>query len=85
MAELVYTLCAVTSIVCAWMLFQAYREGRTRLLFWSSLCFAGLAVNNILTVIDLIFVPQADLSALRSAVALLSIGVLVYGLTWQSE
>ena len=85
MAELVYTLCAVTSIVCAWMLFQAYRGGRTRLLFWSSLCFAGLAVNNILTVIDLIFVPQADLSALRSAVALLSIGVLVYGLTWQSE
>jgi len=85
MAELVYTLCAVTSIVCAWMLFQAYRGGRTRLLFWSSLCFAGLAVNNILTVIDLIFVPQADLSALRSAVALLSIGVLVYGLTWQSD
>ena len=85
MAELVYTLCAVTSIVCAWMLFQAYRRGRTRLLFWSSLCFAGLAVNNLLTVIDLIFVPQADFSALRSAVALLSIGVLVYGLTWQSD
>jgi hypothetical protein len=85
MAELVYTLCAVTSIVCAWMLFEAYRRGRTRLLFWSSLCFAGLAVNNILTVVDLVFVPEADLSALRSAVALLSIGVLVYGLTWQSD
>ena len=85
MAELVYTLCAVTSIVCAWMLFQAYRGGRTRLLFWSSLCFAGLAVNNILTVIDLIFVAEADFTALRSAVALASIGVLVYGLTWQAD
>lgn len=85
MAELVYTLCAVTSIVCAWMLFQAYRGSRSRLLFWSSLCFAGLALNNILTVIDLIFVPQFDFSALRSGVALVSIAVLVYGLAWQPD
>ena len=43
-----YLLCAVTSVVCALMLFKGYRGNRTKLLFWSSLCFAGLALNNIL-------------------------------------
>ena len=47
MAELVYGLCAVTSIFCTLLLFKGYRASRTKLLFWASLCFAGLALNNV--------------------------------------
>ncbi len=86
MAEAVYLLCAITSIVCAVMLFRGYRSHRTALLFWSSLCFIGLALNNILTFLDLVIVPTAlDLSLLRSAVAVASMILLIYGLIWESK
>ncbi|HVO89352.1 MAG TPA: DUF5985 family protein [Casimicrobiaceae bacterium] len=84
-AETVYLLCAVASVACAWLLLRGYHYNRTRLLFWSSLCFGGLAVNNILTFLDLVVVTQVDLSMLRSAVALLSLMVLLYGLIWESK
>jgi uncharacterized protein DUF5985 len=80
MAEAVYLLCAVTSVVCALMLFRGYRAQRTRLLFWSSLCFSGLALNNILTFLDLVIVPSVDFSLLRGLIALTAIVVLIYGL-----
>jgi len=85
MAEAVYLLCAITSIVCAVMLFSGYRANRTGLLFWSSLCFAGLAINNILLFLDLIIVPNVDLSLWRSAVALAAMIGLLYGLIWESK
>ena len=83
MAEAVYLLCAITGIVCALMLFNRYRENRTRLLFWSSLCFAGLAANNVLLFVDLIILPQIDLSFWRSGVSVASMAVLLYGIIWE--
>lgn len=86
MAEAVYLLCAITSIVCAAMLFRGYRLHKTVLLFWSSLCFIGLALNNILTFLDLVIVPTAiDLSLWRSGIALASMILLIYGLIWESR
>lgn len=85
MAETVYLLCALTSIVCTIMLFRGYRESRGRLLFWSSLCFAGLAVNNVLLFLDLVVVPQFNLSLLRSAIALVALMMLLIGLVWDSR
>lgn len=67
------------------MLFQAYRRSRTPLLFWSSLCFAGLAANNGLLFLDLVIVPQVDLALLRSFVALGAMSVLLIGLVWESR
>lgn len=84
MAEFVYSLCAITSIVCAVLLFRGYRRSRTRLLFWSSLCFLGLALNNALLLVDLYVVPDIDLFVPRTGVALLGMGVLLYGLIWDS-
>ena len=84
MAEAVYLLCALTSIVCATMLFTGYRHSKTRLLFWSSLCFAGLALNNMLLFVDLIIVPEVDLAIWRSAVALGAMLLLLYGLISES-
>lgn len=84
MAEAVYLLCAVTSIVCAVLLFRGYRQSRTRLLFWSSICFTGLALNNVLLVVDLVIVPTIDLSAWRSGIALVAMIVFLFGLVFDS-
>jgi hypothetical protein len=86
MPETVYLLCAATSVTCAVLLLRAYRRQRTRLLLWSSLCFVLLALNNILLFVDLIVVPSAiDLSLWRTAVSLAGVGVLLFGLIWESR
>jgi len=83
MAEVVYLLCTATSILCAVLLFRSYRASRTKLLFWSSLCFVGLAVNNVLLILDL-FVVSTDLFYVRTLVALGAMVMLIYGLIWSS-
>lgn len=82
MAEAVYILCALTSVLCAVLLFRSWRASRARLLMWSALCFAGLAINNILLFADLVILPQeADLSLVRSGTALAAMVLLLIGLT----
>jgi hypothetical protein len=83
MAEVVYILCAATSILCAVLLFRSYLGSRARLLFWSSLCFVGLALNNVLLILDL-YVMSTDLFFSRTIVALAAMGMLIYGLIWSS-
>ena len=83
MAEAVYLLCALTSLFCAVLLARSYRRQRTRLLMWSTACFIGLAINNILLFVDLVLVPDVDLGLLRSGTAFLAVGLLVIGLTWE--
>lgn len=85
MAELVYLLCTITSVACALLLLRSYRNKPTRLLMWSSLCFAGLAINNILLFVDLVVVPELDLSVVRSATALVAIVLLLIGLLWEDS
>jgi hypothetical protein len=86
MAEAVYLLCAATSLLCALLLLRAYLDQRTRLLLWSTLCFAFLTLNNILLFVDLIIVPYTvDLSLWRSSTALAGIVLLLFGLIWESR
>ena len=85
MAEWVYALCAITAVICAALLLRGYRATRTRLLFWSSLCFAGLAVNNILLFVDLVLFPQVDLFLWRTLPALVGVMLLLYGLIWEAD
>jgi hypothetical protein len=85
MAELVYALCGATSVASTLLLFRGYRESGARLLFWSSLCFAGFALNNVLLFVDLAVVPDIDLSLHRSGVALAAMMVLLFGLVWEQE
>lgn len=80
MAETVYLLCAVASLFCAILLFRSYREARTRLLMWSTLCFVGLALNNILLFVDRVLVPDVDMALVRSAVGLGAVLLLLFGL-----
>jgi hypothetical protein len=83
MAETVYILCAATSILCAVLLFRSYRASRTRLLFWSSLCFVGLAINNVMLILDL-YVVSTDLFFARTVIAVGAMTMLIYGLIWSS-
>lgn len=85
MAEAVYLLCAATSILAAALLLRAWSRRRTRLLLWSSLCFVGLALNNILLFIDLIVVPAVDLSVSRNVSATAAVVVLLFGLVWDTH
>jgi hypothetical protein len=85
MATVVYGLCALTSLACAILLIRGYRQSRTRLLFWSALCFGGLFLNNALLFIDLRVMPDVDLSFWRTLPALLGVACLVYGLVWESR
>jgi hydrogenase/urease accessory protein HupE len=85
MASVIYALCALTSALCAVLLWRAYRASRARLLLWSSLSFIGLACNNLLLFIDLVVVPSVDLSLYRSLLAAVSVMVLLLGLIWDSN
>ena len=81
---LVYLLCALTSGLCAVLLLRAYVRQRTRLLLGSGAAFLAFTVSNILLFIDLILVPEMDLSALRAGVTLCGLGVLLWALIWEA-
>jgi hypothetical protein len=83
--HLVYGLCALTSLVCAILVLRSYRRARTRLLFVVALAFVGLAVNNLLMVVDLLLGTLADLSVLRSAIALATMAALLVMLIWEER
>lgn len=80
MGSVVYSLCALTSIVCAILLLSAHRRSPTRLLLLSGLCFCGLAVNNLLLFADFMTGPHIDLSPYRNATAAGSVLLLLVGL-----
>lgn len=84
MIQLVYVLCALTSIACAILLLRGFFRTRVRLLLWSGLCFVGLALNNALLVLDENAL-LTDLSNLRTLPALAGVALLVYGLIWDSR
>ena len=85
MIEAVYILCALTSILCAFLLIRSFVRNRVRLLLWSAICFVGLALNNILLCVDLLAMPTVDFSLLRAGVALCGMLALVIGLVWESS
>jgi hypothetical protein len=84
-AELTYFVCVLTSILCAALLVRTYRTTRSRLLLWSSLCFVGLALNNILLFTDMFIVPTINLELWRSGTALGSMLLLLFGLIWEAR
>jgi hypothetical protein len=85
MAEIVYLLCAATSVACAVLLLRGYARTATRFLLWSGLCFVGLALNNIVLAVDLMVIPGTDLSTWRLVPAAAGILLLLYGLVWEAE
>ena len=85
MAELIYGLCTVLSLSIAVMLWRQQRRVPTRMIYWTALCFTGLALSNLLLVLDKLVFPELDLRVLRHSVSLLSIGLLLFGLVYEDE
>ena len=85
MAAIIYSLCALTCLICALMLLRAYGHTRSRMLFWSGACFVGLTAGNILLVVDRILLPATDLTTARLTVGLVSVLLLLYGLTTEGD
>jgi hypothetical protein len=85
MAVIIYGACMLTALLCAFLLFRAYRRSRHRLLRWSGLCFAGLTLNNLFLVLDKLVFPEIDFAIARSITALFAMTVLLFGLIWDSE
>ena len=85
MAELVYILCAITSVLCAVLLLRANLERPRPLLFWSAVCFTLLGINNVLLFVDVVVVTATDLSGARAISALTGLAALAYGLLAGSD
>lgn len=85
MPALVYSLCLLTSAICAGLLLRAYGKTRTRLLLWSGVAFSCLAVNNFFVLGDVILFPDVNLLPARYVAALAAVCVLIYGFIWEVE
>jgi hypothetical protein len=85
MAELIYGLCTILSLAIAVMLWRQHRRSPTRMIYWTALCFTGLALSNLVLVVDKLVFPDIDLRVLRHSISLLSIGLLLFGLVYEDE
>lgn len=81
----VYSLCLLTSAVCAALLVRSWARSRQPLLLWSAMCFSLLAVNNLLVVLDMVVLDGVNLSVARQLTSLAAVGVLIYGFIWEVD
>jgi hypothetical protein len=81
---MIYLLCVITSLLCAFLLARAYWRGKTRLLIWSALCFALLAISNLVLAVDVLLLPDIDLSVLRLLTSLSAVCALLYAFIWET-
>jgi hypothetical protein len=82
---IVYILCFLTSAACALLLGRSYRRNGTRLLLWSSICFAFLAANNLTVVLDLVIWTERDFRLLRVLLSLAAAISLIWGFVCEVE
>ena len=85
MGSIIYFLCALTSLGAAALHWRGFRRTRQRLLYWSALCFAIMAVSNGLLILDLVVLPDVYLLTSRSIVTQIALLVLIYGLIFESD
>ena len=84
MHGLVYILCAVTSLGSALLLLRGALTRRNGLLFWSSLCFFAMALNNMLLYLNFVVFPGIDLSMAARLATATGIVLLNIGMIWHT-
>jgi hypothetical protein len=86
MAATVYILGALTTLLCTVLLLRAYGRVKQRLLLWSSVCFTGLTLSNVLLFVDLVILPsEVNLHTWRLATAAVAMCALLYGLIREGD
>jgi hypothetical protein len=83
MALVIFALSGITATLCSSLLFRGYLRNGVRLLFWAGLCFAALALEAVVLIIN--EYTAFDLTIPRLMVPLLGLAALLYGLLWESE
>jgi hypothetical protein len=81
---LIYGLCLLASTLSALLLARAYLRSGERLLLYSTICFAMLALNNLLLVVD-VLLPETPLAVFRNLATLGGITVLLYAFIWEID
>jgi hypothetical protein len=81
----VYLLCAATALACGVLVLRGFRRSRVRLLLWCGLFFLALAAENALLFVDVVLLPEADLSLVTHSAALAGVALLLYGLIWDAR
>jgi len=79
-----YLMAVLTCLGCTGLLYREYRKTRARLLLWSTLCFVGLSLNNVLLFVDLVLYPTLDMRLVRIAASLSGMLFLLYGF-WEAD
>lgn len=82
--QIVYGLCLLASTTGAVLLSRAWWTSRQPLLFWSAICFALLALNNLFVVLDMVIFADIDFTLARQISALAAVATLLYGFVWES-
>lgn len=82
---IIYVLCMAASAICAVLLARTYARTRSRLLLWTALSFALLAVNNLFLVLDMLVFLKADLWPLRALSFQAALLLLLYGFVWEAD
>ncbi len=85
MDMVVYAVCALTSMLAAGLLARGYLRSRAALLLWSTLCFVGLALNNVILFVDKVVAPDVDFSLARGLSGFVAVALLLYGLIEESR
>lgn len=86
-ADAIYVICTLTSLLCTILLARGYRRTKVKLLLWSSICFACFTINNILLFIDLdnyFFANVSNLGGVRTLPAAIGVMVLCYALIMEA-
>jgi hypothetical protein len=84
MPGLVYILCTVTSLGSAGLLLRGAIARRNGLMFWSSLCFFAMALNNTLLYLNWYVFPEVELRVAARLVTIAGIALLNIGLIWHA-
>lgn len=79
-----YFVAMLTCLGCTVLLCREYLKTRARMLLWSTLCFTGLSVNNIVLFVDLVLYPSVDLRLVRLGASLAGMLFLLYGF-WEAD
>jgi len=83
---ILYLMAVLTCLACTVLLGRGYMHTGVRLLLWSTLCFVGLSISNVLLFFDLVVFPTGvDLRLWRLAAALVGLLFLLYGFICESE
>ena len=84
LANILYFICLISSLVCMVLLLRGYRRTGMRLLLWSGICFVCLSASNLVLFVD-VQSPNLDLHAYRLGLSLMAGCVLMFGFIWEAR